>query len=282
MPVNRFWASIGSAALFLLAIGLLNYLVLSIVTLFGLMPARLALPIGHIVGIVVPVVGTLVFVNWRWSWSADYIGLSRNQASAVWVLIGTVIGAAAGLMAVFLTRWMGGQGLAVGIGDVGLSLVPLLFVLLTSFVVELVYRGVLISRFQADLSPREVLIAATLAPFAWMMIQQFFGFGHPQTQITNLWTGAMSVALALIYIRYGSIWLTTGLRFGTVGSIFMLGTTSRLVEGGGLLVWGTAAAVLLALEWRRIQDPPQRVQPSKGNRGLRTSGRTVRGPWGPH
>jgi membrane protease YdiL (CAAX protease family) len=282
MPVNRFWASIGSAASFLFAIGLLHYILLSIVTLFGLLPASIGMQIELIAAVLVPVVGSLVFVKWRWNWSPEHVGLSRNQVSAVWLFLGAVVGLVAGFLAVLLTRWMGGQGLFLGIGSIGVSWVSLLFLLLSGFVVELVYRGVLVSRFQADLNHRELLLAAILAPFAWTLIQQFFRFDQPPTQIVNAWSAAMSVALALIFIRYDSVWLTAGLRFGMFGAISLLGTTRDRVESGGLLVWGTIAAVLLVLEWRKLQGTPQRVQPSRGPRGLRTSGRTVRGPWGPH
>lgn len=278
MQVNRFWSSVGSVAAYLFAIGLLQYLAVLVVTLFGLLPATVSGPGVQLVSLVLPVAATITYVNWRWNWKPEQIGLVRAPAAAMWVLMGLILGAvAAGLVHLVSALSSGGS----------LSLLPrltfnpwgLLMALLSAFVIELIFRGAVISRYQADLPYRELLVAALLTPFAWMIITQLFRFYSPATGIAALWMAAMSITLTLLFLRTESVWLSAGLHGGMIGLSTAMGLA--VTERGGLIVWGGAALVLAALDWRKLQGLPRRVDPRRSGRGP-TRGRTIRGPWGPH
>ncbi len=281
MPLNRFWSSVWSVALYLLGLSFLVDVVVTIATFFGLMPEALAKLVALPVGTLAVIVGTFVYADWRWGWTAEHMGLHRRPGAIVGGLGGgIVLGGIAAVLVQLVAGWSSGAGLTLQ--TVAFStplLIGLVMALLTSFVVELVFRAAAISRYQADLSQREILLAATLTPIAWSVIQALLNLGGLSTGIRTVWEMAMSVALALLFIRFDSAWLTTGIRFGMGATFLLLGMDPRELDQGGLAVWGTVAAVLLALEWFRQQGQPKRVQPSRG-RVVR--GRTIRGPWGPH
>lgn len=284
MTLSRFWWSVWSVAKYLLGLSLLIDVLIMVGRLFGLLalfvPRPVLTGVDLVATAVAAIVGTMLYADWQWGWTYEHMGLHRRPGA---VLGGFGGGIALGVVAALLTALV--QGVSTGAG-LNLSFVDptaagftLVRSLVLGLVAEVVFRAAAISRYQADLSQREILLAATLTPVAWMAIQASLWPGVPITGILTGWEFLMSVALALLFIRLDSAWLTAGIRFGMVIGVAVLGLTPAAVAQGGLMVWGAAAAVLLALEWFKQQGQPKRMQPTRG-RVVR--GRTVRGPWGPH
>lgn len=276
MPVNRFWSSIWSVAAYFFGIGLLQYILVQVATLFGLLPAVAAVPIALVVGLVAPVVGTMYYIDWRWSWKAEHIGLSRNPATAagMW-LLGLAGGVVAALLAHVVSESLTAGAFTVSTPAFASSINPLILAgaLLPYFVVELVFRGAAISRLQADLSQREVLIAAPLVPLLWFLITSLFRSGALPMGIESTSDMAATLFVALLFLRTDSVWFSAGLRMGFVAAIALL--LLRVTDQGGMVVWGIGALVLLAMELSKLQRMPRRMTPQRG--------RTTRGPWnGPH
>jgi membrane protease YdiL (CAAX protease family) len=153
----------------------------------------------------------------------------------------------------------------------GVVVVTLVMTLVTAFATEMIFRGAAISRYQADLTRREVLLAATLTPFGWLMVQRLLSVNGPPSGMNSPTEMAMSVFLALLFLRTDSVWLSAGLRAGALVLAVVL--PAAAAGPGGPVLWGSAAAILLALEWFRQERMPRRVQSNR---------RTIRGPWGPH
>lgn len=274
MQLSRFWASVWSVVVYLFGVGLLQYLLGMLVTLFGLVSGGPAMLLRLAVAAVVPIAGTLVFLDWRWSWKAEHIGMGRDSRSIGWLLAGL----AGGGLAAYLTHVASAVLDKVPLGMPALQPfdpVRVLFTLVTLFGAEMVFRGAAISRYQADLTPREVLLAAPLTPLAWLLLESFFHLGGPPTGMSTLAEFPMIAALVFLYLRTDSVWLSAGLRMGVYAGLTV--TSLSVSPSGQMLVWGIIALVLLALEWNKQQRMPRRVQPRTTNRG-----RTVRGPWGPH
>lgn len=283
MPVNRFWRSVGSVAAFLFAIGLLQIILFRVLTLFGIVSVGfgIGLTLVRTVVSLVPVVGTFLYLDWRWGWGPEHIGLPRQQSAALMGLLGLLIGMAAAVLAhlasaLFAGRWVTLAGFLprpFSILDVG----DLVLLFVEAFAVELVFRGVVISRYQADLDDQEAVLAGTLTPFAWVILSTALLGGFPTAGIYNIWQAAMSVALSLLFFRFNSVWLTSGLRVGMLLIPEVL--QMEITRMGGLLVWGTAAAVLIAMEWNRLKHLPRPMGP---RRNPFRQERSWRGPWGPH
>ncbi|HWI51140.1 MAG TPA: CPBP family glutamic-type intramembrane protease [Symbiobacteriaceae bacterium] len=275
MPVNRFWSSVGSVLAYLAGVGLLQYILVKVGTGFGLLTGSVAVLIGAVLTVIVPIVGTIYYIEWRWSWKGEHIGLGRSSglAAGKW-LLGLAGGAAGALVAHFASRAISGDPLAFSLAGL-MSLpnfLPLILLLAQLFVTELVFRGASISRLQADLSPREVLMAAPLIPLIWFIITALFGYGRLPMGIESTSDVAATLFVILLFLRTDSVWLGAGARMGFLAAGAML--SLQITDQGALLVWGVAAMILLALEWSKQQRMPKRVQ---------QRGRTIRGPWnGPH
>lgn len=296
MQLNRFWGSVWSVIVYLFSLGLLQVIFAQVATLFGLLQVgRMGLVLSApgtaadwglvtwlllLVAAVTPIIGSMAYLDWRWSWKLEHVGMGRNGRVMGWAALGLLVG----LLSALLIH--GVSGLLQGNGAFFPRLQPaldpnLLAGLLLAPGIELVYRGVVVSRYEADLDERwQVLLAAALTPLAWMLIGSFFGLGAPATGMGSPEAAAMSLTLVLLFMRTSSAWLTTGIRMGLYGSLLLLGVQST--PAAGLLVWGVAAIVLLLLEWFRWQRMPRRVQPRRGPQRVFRGGRTVRGPWGPH
>lgn len=280
MYVNRFWSSVISVVGYLFGIGLLLYVMLSVFTFFGLLTGGLVRTLVTLVlAVAVPIVGTRYYIDWKWNWQFEHIGVNRFPSAGVWLIMGLILGFVAALAAYLISALLSGGGIPLAVPQLRpFSLLDVVMALMLSFIIELVFRGAVISRYQADLPHKELVLAALLTPFAWMMINQFFGLSGPRTGIDSTWTAAMSVFLTLLFLRLDSVWLTAGLRGGMMGATALL--TLRVSETGGLAIWGTAALVLLIQEWMKLQGQPQRMRPRRSPPPKR--GRTIRGPWGPH
>lgn len=261
----------------LLSVGLLQYIATRVATLFGLLPASIATWTIDLVAVAVPVAGALTFINWRWNWRPAHIGLTRRPVDLALLALGLLCGAVAALVAHLLSGLLAGQALPVGqVGAVELA--SLIRLALLPFAVELVFRGAVIARYQADLSGREILVAAAITPLAWVVIQQFFGFEGPPNMVHTVTDGALSLFLTLLFVRTSSVWLSAGLRAGLLVAAAL---ASLQIERGGLVLWGVGAAILVTMDWYRQERMPKRMPPGGGRRGEQ-GGRTVRGPWGPH
>lgn len=275
MPVNRFWSSVGSALGYLAGVGLLQYILVQVTTAFGLLAQPYRTPVALVVSTIVPVVGTMLYIDWRWSWKGEHIGLSRNAGTAAgkW-LLGFVAGAAGAFVAHVLSESITARAFTLTMPELSLAASPFLLTisLLQLFVAELVFRGASISRLQADLSPQEVLIGAPLIPIAWYIITAIFRFGFLPMGLEASWDIAATLFVTLLFLRTDSVWLTAGLRMGFAGAVSLLAL--RVTGQGGSIVWGIGALILLAQEWSKLQRAPKRM-PQRG--------RTTRGPWGgPH
>lgn len=279
--MNRFWASVFGVAGYLFGIGLLMYIASIILTFFGLFPGNVVLGMIRALGLpVLGILATRTYLDWKWGWKWSNIGMGWDSTALVWLVVGLGAGALSGLAAHVASMVISGTGIAFGfVSQEWPQWFALVQLLLVAFLVELGFRGVAVSRYQAELPHKEMLLAAVLTPFAWGILSSFFGLGFPNG-VDSLWTAAMSVFLTLLFLRTDSVWLSFGLRAGLLVAIPLLGL--QISEAGGFLLWGAGAAVLAFLEWQKLQGqgspgrPPNRG-PQRVNRS-----RTIRGPWGPH
>lgn len=284
MQVNRFWGSVWSVAAYLFALGLLQIILAQLVTLFGLLPAAISGLLRLGVMAAVPIVATFAYLDWRWGWGPEHIGLPRRGSAVALAPVGMAIGAVAALAAHGASALLGGEG--ADLGSIRLaalspgSLIDLLLAILLAFALELSFRGVVISRYQADLTEREAVLAGVLTPFAWAILSAALLGGYWTAGIDGAWQAAMSVALSLLFFRTDSVWLSTGLRVGMLLTPSLLNL--RVTEQGGLAVWGVAAAVLAAMEWLRLGRMPKPMGPRPNPFRSYRGGRSRQGPWGPH
>lgn len=295
--MSRFWSSFWTVAGFLFLLGLLQMIVDQVVTVFGLIGGTAGTFLRLLSAAVVPIWGALTFVDWRWGWKPDNAGVRTTPAAILWLLPGLAAGALAGVLAHFLTGVLGGQA-----ARPELALSPTLLTLVAigavgAFTTELVFRGVVASRFQHDLGGRDLLILATVMPLAWKLIQVvvggvFFINPQPDAAISGLGTLALSVFLTLLFLRTDSVWLSAGIRagLGAVIPLPVLGLSGGPAQNLSLLRWGASdvsllivfgvpALILLLMEINRLNTfrrPPVR-RPQRP-----AFGKTIRGPWGPH
>lgn len=281
MQVGRFWSSVGSVAAYLFGVGLLDYIVLRVVGLFGLLPAGLSLWVIPVVGVIMPILGTIAYLDWRWGWRLEHIGMGWSVRSLGRLVLGAVLGVIAGFGS-YVLWWLTTR--PGPLMPAGLSFLPpnwpeMITGLGGAFAIEMVFRGATASRYEADLHDWEIVAAAVFTPFVWTWLQRIFGLGILQAGVDTLWMGAMSVALTMLFLRTDSAWLTAGLRFGMMAAVLVL--PLQIDGNGAVMLWSIVALVLLVLEWLRRQSMPKRMQPRRGPQRT-TYGRTVRGPWGPH
>jgi len=281
MHLNRFWSSVWTVAGFLLLITLLQMIADEIVLLFGLLEAlapsaaQWALRVSHAV---VPILAALTYIDWRWGWKADNAGLRNTAAARFWLLPGLAGGLALAGVAFLLDGWGSVPQLNLAAGP----LVQAALVSLALFGVELILRGIVISRFQQDLSDRDVLILALAVPVVWVVVAGAFGLGWPLPQIRADFAGlaglAFSVLLSLLFLQTQSVWLVAGVHIGLYLGRSVLGLAYS--QGGLFLVAAIPAAVLLWLELNRMRT----IRPAGPRQGKRrvVYGKTIRGPWGPH
>lgn len=281
MHLNRFWSSVWTVAGFLLLLTLLQMVADQVVTLFGLLelagpPAtRWALAVSHAV---VPIAAALTYVDWRWGWKADNAGLRTAPGAVFWLLPGLAGGLALAGAAFLLD---GGWGSAP---QFSLSQGPLLPLLMSAaiFGVEFILRGIVISRFEQDLSGRDVLVLALAAPVAWVILAALFGLGWPAPQIRAQFHGlgglTFSVLQSLIFLQTQSVWLVAGVHIGLYLGRSVLGLAYS--QGALFLVAAVPAGVLLWRELTRMRT----IRPAGPRPGRRRViyGKTIRGPWGPH
>lgn len=289
--MSRFWSSFWTVSGFLLLIGWLLSLAESVFTLFSLLDfvlPQVAWWIHLICWGVVPLLGSLKFIDWRWGWKPDNAGLRQTPAAAFWLLPGL----AAGVVAVVLSSLIGGQSLPTGWLELSLRgwLIALLWALVV-FSSEVVFRGVVISRFQQDLAGRDRLIMALAMPLIWTFAQAILRGAiyvnpNPPTGVISLGTAAMSVFLSLLFLRTDSVWLTAGIRIpvALLGAEFapIIDQANWISDQGLLIVFGLPAVILLVLEIMKLNNVRR---PGGGQRRgpQRTiHGNTIRGPWGPH
>lgn len=281
MSVNRFWGSVGSVAACLFAIGLLQVILLQLLSLLSFL--SVLRPLILTIVALVPIVGAVFYLDWRWGWNLEHIGLPWDKSAVLPGLVGLGGGAAAAVLAHLASTLLAGNSFTLAsflpapfsLRALG-NLIP---VLVEAFAVELLFRGVVISRYMADMEDQEAVLAGTLTPFVWAILAGALMLGMPSAGIDGWWQGAMSVCLSLLFIRFNSVWLTSGLR---IGMLLMMELSSiQVTQQGGFLVWGIVAAALVVLEWNRLKHTPRPVGSRQGPY-RRDGGRTFRGPWGPH
>lgn len=282
MPNSRLWSAFWTVAGCLFLLSALQFLVNQVFTLFGLVESAAPtagvwlLRLSHAI---VPIWAALAFVDWRWGWKADNAGLRNTPAARFWALPGL----AGGIAAAGLCYLLMGTGRLPQLNLQPIPLLTLAMGLVGAFATELIFRGVVISRFEQDLNGREMLLLALGMPLIWALasplLQQYFGLpGSLSPAIGGLGSAALSLLLSLIFLQTHSVWLVAGIRIGLLLGGGLLGLASS--ETTLLLVAGVPAAVLLFIElsgMRRIRRPGPR-----GGAKRVIYGKTVKGPWGPH
>lgn len=282
MQLNRFWSAVWSAVLFMISVGMVNAMFHRLTGLVALASTGAAAVLGVAVLTVVPVVAAFLWMDWRWNWKPEHIGLPRQAVGGLWVLAGLAIGVAAAYLMYAVSALLTGGSLVPVVSAPTLEkVVDAIVALLPIVGIEVIFRGAAISRLQADLAPREALLAGPLLPFLWLLVTAFIGrilfLGALETGINPAqpWTFFFVIFLGLLYLRSNSVWLSIGLHMGLMGALTLLNLP--VSASGGLLVWVVAALALLAMEWFKLQRMPKRVQPRNTYRGG-----PIRGPWGPH
>ncbi|MBP2016977.1 hypothetical protein J2Z79_000351 [Symbiobacterium terraclitae] len=281
MPVSRFWSSVWTVVGFLLLLAFLQGLADRVAILFGLLPwvapgvAQWALAVSRAV---VPIWGALTYVDWRWGWKSDNAGLRQTPAARFWLLPGLAGGLALAGAGFLIANW--GR-----VPQPDLAPVPLLQAALAAvalFGTELIFRGILASRFAQDLSGREALLLTLAGPVVWgvfaPVIGQMFLVDIPHPSIDGLGAVALSLLLSLLFLQTQSAWLVAGVHIGLDLGRRLLGLAFS--DAALFLVSAVPAAVLFWLEYERIRRI-RRPGPRGGPRRV-VYGKTVRGPWGQH
>jgi membrane protease YdiL (CAAX protease family) len=253
VQLNPFWRSVWEVFLFLAGISLLG----SIVTiLVGWMPLGTNL---HLIleGAVVPIAGAMTYLNWRWGWRADTIGL-RAKRVPLWLGAGLGLGVIS-LAAIYLLGALFGDPLPKLNRMDERALISGFAWALVAVAVEIIFRGGVIPRFQADLGAKEAFWAALLAPAVWTYLSGGIFGGIPTGIVPGaFWTPFFSAVLTLLYLRTGSLWLTIGLHV-TMGALPVL--LGAVLPQTALLYWMAAAIILALLEWSRLKRLPRRMNP---------------------
>lgn len=253
MPTSPFWRAVVEVALLLLAVSLLTMI-------SGMVLGAFAIPLlilGALQG-VVAVVGALTYLSWRWGWRADTIGLTGARHLR-WLPAGLGLG----LVALALTY---GLGIPFGYSKMPTftvttgGLVAVIPVLISVLAVELIFRGGATARLQADLAPKEALWTALAVPLVATWLSGFFTV-QTGIQAGQPWTLFFTAALTLLYIRTGSLWLNLGLHAVVRALPALIGLV--LAPQAALLLWVAVVAILLFLQWKRIDRMPRRLAPQR-------------------
>lgn len=255
MPISPFWRAVGEVAGLLLAVSLLNVLSGMILGVFAI--GVFAPILGALQG-AIAVAGALTYMSWRWGWQADTIGLTGAR-NLRWLPAGLGLGLGA-LVLTWALSIPFGYGLIPAVNPTTTGLVAALPFLVSVLAVEVVYRGGATARLQADLAPKEALWTALVLP---LVAYWLGGFLAVQTgiQAGQPWTLFFTAALTLLYLRTGSLWLNLGLHGVVVLVPVLLGL--RLAPQAALLLWAVVVAILLYLEWKRIERMPRRLGPTR-------------------
>jgi membrane protease YdiL (CAAX protease family) len=276
---NRYWGSISRVGAYLFGIGLLELILFNILAIAGLVIPTATIWLMALVSIIVPVIATRAYLDWKWHWKPEHIGFGWRPTSLLWLGVGLMAGVVVVGLSVLAEALLVTHAIALpSLSLNGTPVITVIFSVLSVFAIEMVWRGVVLARFQADFDPQEALIAACVAPFAWAMISSLLGYGFPDTGI-NLaapYTMPMSIALTLLVLRTDSVWLAIGLRAAMMGLLPLINPSPTAT----LIVWAIVAGILLLLAWRNQQQNPKKMQPRRGEWGKR--GHTIRGPLGPH
>lgn len=256
MQMSPYWRAVWEVALLLLGVSLLTTLTGTLLSFLAFGPLVVILALLQAL---VPAVGALVYLNWRWGWRADTIGLTGARHLR-WLPAGLGLG----LLALALTHGLGillGGPLLPAISSefqVWLAVGPALISVLS---VELLFRGGATARLQADLAPKEALWTALALPLvaAWLggsLIDIPTGIHGREP-----WTLFFTASLTLLYLRTGSLWLNLGL--SAVVTVLPLAVGLLILPQAALLLWVTVAVILLILQWRRVDRMPRRFGPQR-------------------
>lgn len=292
--MSRFWSTFWTVAGFLFLIGWLQGIIDIILGLFGVLDIvapQISEWVHRIGWAVVPIWGALTWIDWKWGWKPENAGLRTTSAAVFWLLPGLLVGALAAGLAHLVEGMLNGGTIGVAPSLPVSTLALVVLVAGQLFGSELVYRGVLISRIQYDLSGRDLLILAIGMPFVWTLAQQVIGQMInliPFTWITGAGTAALSVFLSLLFLRTDSVWLGAGMRIGLMLAASLVGLKAgdpaavgaRGTGTGMLIVFGIPALILLLMEINKLGNI-RRPGP-RGGRQRVVQSKTVRGPWGPH
>jgi hypothetical protein len=288
---NRNVAFFFELGFFLLMLNLFEYLVVQLVSGFGIW----GLPRG-LAGYTVPLlnlVGTAIYLRYRMGRSMEYVGLTFERNWAFPLGIGLLLGIGLPLTAAAVGRLFGGAGPAglPALVDSRFFLLnvadSLLVLLLQVLAVETVHRGMVANRASEEFPYWRAL--AWAMGFWALSYSSIYIFGHvgmvrwaPLGGLVE--NGLLHLLSILLFWRTQNLWWPVGVHLGTwIVFRFFFSPFPGLRSGWSVpprqavwLVWGLAVAVLLYLDWQEQQ------RGRGGGRGFRTGGRIVRGPWGPH
>jgi hypothetical protein len=258
VQMSPYWRAVWAVAQFLLALSLLLYVTGLI---FSLLAFKSVLLVSMLLQPLVALVGALVYLDWQWGWRADTVGLTGGRHMR-WLPAGL----GAGLLALLTTH---GLGILFGGAPVPvlqfdpLNLMGAMPGLINILAAELIFRGAATAQLQAELAPKEALWTALALP----LVTDWLGSGLP-TGIHGgqPWTLFLMVALTLLYVRTGALWLNLGLSAVVVLVPQVIGLS--VVPQAALLLWATVALILLLMAWQRADRAPRRVGPQRR-----------RGPW---
>ncbi|HLO03419.1 MAG TPA: CPBP family glutamic-type intramembrane protease [Symbiobacteriaceae bacterium] len=260
--MSPYWRAVWEVALFLLGVSLLT-------TLTGMLLGFLAFgPLVLVVAVLqslVPIVGTLVYLDWRWGWRVDTIGLIGGRHLR-WLPAGLGLGALALVLTHGLGILLGGPVVPVldSSAPVWLAVGPALISVLS---VELLFRGGATARLQADLAPKEALWTALALPLVASWLSGSLISVPSGIHTREPWTLFFTAALTLLYLRTGSLWLNLGL--SAVVMVLPLALGLFILPQAALLLWVTVAVILLIMAWRRVDRMPRRVGPQRQRMGRR-------------
>lgn len=274
-------------AFFLIMLNLLEYLGAQLLTGFGLFG-----PVPFLMGYVSPLlnmVGVVLYLRFRMYRNIDYAGLSFDHGWGLPLAVGVVLGLALPLLASSVSVLFGGAGPGSlpSLINSRLFLLNLADTVLVLFLrvlaVELVHRGMIANRVTEEFPYWKAL------GFAMLFWALSYGFGGMVLWLPHrdpLGNGLLYLFSVLLFWRTQNLWWPVAVQLGNwfafrffFQSFPGLETKWALPHAAAVwLIWGAACAALIYLDWRGREQQGS----GGGHRGFRTSGRMVRGPWGPH
>lgn len=258
--MSPYWRAVWEVALLLLGVSLLSMIV---GTLLGFLAFGPLLPVVAVLQSFVPVVGALVYLNWRWGWQVDTIGLTGGR-HVRWLPAGLGLGVVALLLTHGLGILFGGPLLPTIVlnGQAWLAVLPTFLSVLSA---EVIFRGAATARLQAELAPKEALWTALALPLVayWLsgsLINLPTGINGAEP-----WTLFLTATLTLLYVRTGALWLNLGLSL--VVNLLPKALGWSVQPQAALLLWVVVAVVLGIMAWNRVGRMPRRVGPQRPRMG---------------
>lgn len=260
MQVSPYWRSVWEVALLLLGVSLLSIVTGTLLSFLAFGPI---VPVVAVVQALVPIVGALVYLDWRWGWRADTVGLTGGRHLR-WLPAGLGLGALALLLTHGLSIPFGGPLMPVLSlnAEVWWAVLP---AVISVFAVEVLFRGGATARLQAELAPKEALWTALALPLVAYWLSGSFVSVPTGIHAAEPWTLFFTAALTLLYIRTGALWLNLGLSL--VVNVLPMALGWSMQPQAALLLWAVVAIGLTIMAWNRLGQMPRRFGSQRSHRG---------------